>query len=81
MSDNLASFAQLLSALGQAKGGHANVGAIMPEDDASDLSRGAKMIPGAVTDARRAGKKCTLVQDGAHWFWQMPDGTTIDCKH
>lgn len=53
---------------------------IFPPADAQDLSRGARYIPGAVTVARREGKRVAFVQQCANqccWYWQFPNGDRI----
>ncbi|MCR4278062.1 MAG: hypothetical protein NUV85_03570 [Candidatus Berkelbacteria bacterium] len=47
--------------------------------DAEDLSRGARFIPEAVTDARRSGQKVNFVYDRSAccWYWEMPDGSRL----
>ena len=50
---------------------------LFPEDDAVDLSNGAKSIPDDVTNARREGKTVIFVPTENPHYWKMPDGTKI----
>lgn len=67
-SPETAAFGLLASAAG--------FGSIFPQADAEDLSRGARYIPEAVTDARRAGAEVSYHADESP-YWQLPDDTRI----
>ncbi len=75
--DKRGAFGFLVNALG----GGGDVGQTFPRSDAEDLSCGAKFVPGAVTLARRAGKKVAFVANCQSstccWYWQMPEGSKI----
>lgn len=68
-----------LSSAMEARGGDGDTGCAYPRSDAEDMSRGVRFIPGAVTMARRAGKKVTFVATCGRncWYWEMPDGSRI----
>lgn len=72
-------FAFLASALGGSRNGDGDTGAMMPRSDAEDMSKGARFIPGAVTEARREGEKVEFITEcGPNcWYWKMPDGSRI----
>ena len=71
MDKEFLAFASMASILS----GGGNRGAIHPVDDATDISKGARYIPGEVTDARRAGQRVIFHEDLHQW--QMPDGKMI----
>jgi hypothetical protein len=75
----MAAFGFLANALDNKKGSDGDVGAMFPRSDAEDMSKGARLIPGEVTLARRAGKKVEFVTEcGPNcWYWKMPDGSRI----
>ena len=82
----LAAFGFLINAMDQQRrppGPHGmddgDRGMSFPRSDAEDLSRGARFIPGEVTDARRAGQHVYFETEcGPNcWYWKMPDGTRI----
>ena len=73
-------FGELVNALDRKRGSDGDVGAIFPISDAKDLRNGARHVPDAVTDARRAGQKVQFVQTCDHessWYWEMPDGSQV----
>ncbi|MCR4307944.1 MAG: hypothetical protein NUV80_05250 [Candidatus Berkelbacteria bacterium] len=74
-----AAFGFLVNASDRLKGADGDTGAIFPMSDAEDLSRGARFIPEAVTDARRSGQKVNFVYDRSAccWYWEMPDGSRL----
>lgn len=66
---------QRMSAAGVVFGGGGNAGALFPVDDAADFAKGARYIPGEVTDARRLGQR--VVFDPDEHRWTLPDGTMV----
>lgn len=61
-------------------GGGGDAGQIFPASDADDMSRGARFIPGEVTDERRAGRTVRFVRDctsACCWYWQLENGDRI----
>lgn len=49
--------------------------ALFPMSDVSDFNKGARYIPGQVTDARRRGEHVQFNPEKHQWT--MPDGTKI----
>lgn len=70
-------FGMLISALG----GGGDKGNMFPQSDADDMGKGARFIPGEVTDARRRGETVEFNTDcetsPCCWFWRMPNGDRI----
>ena len=76
----LAGFGAMINAMDRGDGRtiDGDRGAIFPRSDSEDFSRGARFIPGAVTEARRAGMHVTFdtsCSSNCCWFWQLPDGS------
>lgn len=73
----VAASAFLINALFDRNSRDGDTGASFPRSDAEDMSKGARFIPGEVTDARRAGQKVEFVTEcGPNcWYWKMPDGS------
>jgi hypothetical protein len=74
-NDIAAGFGLLLNAMG----GGGNKGNSFPEDDAIEMSKGARFIPHEVTDERRLGKdvKFNQVCGPCCWYWEFSDGKRI----
>ncbi len=56
-------------------------GNMFPQSDAEDMCKGARSIPGLVTDARRRGETVQFNTDCENspccWYWKFQDGTRI----
>lgn len=74
--DDGTGFLLLISELGK-QGGDPNIGALVPGTDVEDMIRGARYVPGEVTEARRRGETVEFITGGSQWHWVMPDGSLI----
>ncbi len=73
-SASLAAFGAMVNMMG----GGGDRGQVFPSSDAADFVKGARAVPGAVTTARREGKKVIFQQpcsSACCWYWEFEDGT------